>query len=109
MPALFSDAYFYISLVFDLSYKISQKVRTAKSWLKVCFLISFDVSVTTVATFDIRPKSPTNPKRTPSHQNSNLFHTCNTIYINKVVFLSVMLFSKIANLDILSATKFNVI
>ena len=57
------------------TYNISQKVSTAKSWLKVCFLISFEVSVITVVMLEMRPNNPKILKRMPSHQNSNFFHT----------------------------------
>ena len=57
------------------THSISQVVRTASSWLKVCFLISREVRVSTEVRLDTSPNTPNSPKKIPSHQNSYLFQT----------------------------------
>ena len=57
------------------THSISQVVRTASSWLKVCFLISGEVRVSTEVRLDTSPNTPNSPKKIPSHQNSYLFQT----------------------------------
>lgn len=74
------------------THNISQVVRTARSWLKVCFLISLEVRVITEVRLDSNPNKPNKLKRIPSHQNSNCFQTwkvrklnTNFYIINKVL------------------------
>ena len=54
---------------------ISQTASAARSWLKVCFLRSAERKVAMEARLEMSPNRPRLEKRTPSHQNSNCFHT----------------------------------
>lgn len=58
---------------------ISQTASAARSWLKVCFLRSAERKVAMEARLEMSPNRPRLEKRTPSHQNSNCFHTWNQI------------------------------
>ena len=57
------------------AHMISQTASAARSWLKVCFLRSAERKVAMEARLEMSPNRPRLEKRTPSHQNSNCFHT----------------------------------
>ena len=79
--ALIFKSLWFGSLVVP-TYNISQKVRIARSWLKVCFLISLLVRVITEVRLERSPNKPNKLNRIPSHQNSNCFQTWNVRKLN---------------------------
>ena len=87
---LYINVQLYIDVTIEELYcpthRMSQMARTASSWLKVCFLMSGESSVTMEAMLEMSPNRPRLENSTPSHQNSYCFHTCHAPLSSSKIF-----------------------